>query len=82
MATRLCRGGKVRVNRKIIRKPGYVLQAGDVLTFPQGRQIRVVTVLAFAERRGPASEAALLYQEIHSSAEDIAIMPDAGGRVC
>jgi ribosome-associated heat shock protein Hsp15 len=37
---------------------------GDVLTFPQGGQIRVVRVLALAERRGPATEAQALYCDL------------------
>jgi ribosome-associated heat shock protein Hsp15 len=34
-----------------------------VLTFPQGNRIRVIRVLLPGERRGPATEAATLYQD-------------------
>jgi ribosome-associated heat shock protein Hsp15 len=43
---------------------------GDVLTFPQGHQIRVVRVLALAERRGPATEAQALYCDLDAPGAD------------
>jgi ribosome-associated heat shock protein Hsp15 len=43
---------------------------GDVLTFPQGGQIRVVRVLALAERRGPATEAQALYCDLDAPGAD------------
>ena len=64
LATRLCQAGKVRVNRARVRKSHYSLRVGDVLTFPQGREIRVVRVLALGERRGPATEARTLYEDL------------------
>ena len=36
------------------------MRVGDVLTFPQGHQIRVVRIVALGTRRGPAAEARLL----------------------
>jgi len=35
-----------------------------VLTFPQGRQVRVVKVAALSTRRGPAPEAQGLYEDL------------------
>ena len=55
--------GKVRVNAKIVKKPSHAVGPGDVLTLPQGDRIRVVRVVALPERRGPAAEAAGLYEE-------------------
>lgn len=44
------------------------VRVGDVLTVPvggpAGGRVRVVRVLAMAERRGPAPEARLLYEEL------------------
>ena len=37
---------------------------GDVLTFAQGRQIRVIRIVALANRRGPAPEARTLYDDL------------------
>lgn len=56
--------GRVRLNGDRVAKASRQVRAGDVLTFPQGGDIRVVRVLDFAERRGPASEAQLLYEAV------------------
>lgn len=56
--------GHVRINGQKTRKPGHVLRAGDVLTFPQGNDIRVVRVLDLGQRRGPATEAQMLYRDL------------------
>ncbi len=64
LAAATCAGAKVRVNRRVIRKAHHALKVGDVLTFPQGRHIRVVEVAALGARRGPAGEARALYQDL------------------
>ena len=55
--------GKVRVNAKIVKKPAFAVGPGDVLTLAQGHAVRVVRIVALPRRRGPASEAAGLYEE-------------------
>ncbi len=57
--------GKVRVNARLTKKPAAALHVGDVLTLVQGREVRVVRVLGFPERRGPASEAARLFEDVN-----------------
>jgi ribosome-associated heat shock protein Hsp15 len=57
-------GGHVRVNGHRVTKPAHALRAGDVLTFAQGGRIRLVRVLAPGTRRGPASEAQALYDDL------------------
>jgi ribosome-associated heat shock protein Hsp15 len=64
LATRLCAAGKVRVNRIVATKAHQPIRPGDVLTFPQGRQIRVIKVVALGARRGPAGEAQRLYADL------------------
>ncbi|GAN77744.1 RNA-binding S4 domain-containing protein [Acidisphaera rubrifaciens] len=66
--TRLVAGGLVRINRAPTDKPHARLRVGDVLTVPLGHEVRVVRVLALAPRRGPAAEAATLYQAIDAPA--------------
>lgn len=61
LATKMVGAGKLRLNGRRISKPAQQIGPGDTLTFPQGDAIRVVRVLALAERRGPASEAQTLY---------------------
>ena len=64
LAARQCGASKVRINSVIARKPSAVVRVGDVLTFPQSARIRVIRVAAVGSRRGPAPEAALLYEDI------------------
>lgn len=53
--------GRVRVNGARMAKPGHGVCIGDVLTFPLGDTIRLIRVVGLGSRRGPFSEAQLLY---------------------
>lgn len=64
LASKLCAAGKVRVDGVVVTKAHYIVRAGNVLTFPQARDIRVVRIAALGTRRGPAAEARTLYSEI------------------
>ena len=64
LAARLAGSGKVRVNSVRIARASRNVRPGDVLTFPQGRRIRVVRIAALGIRRGPAPEAAALYEDL------------------
>lgn len=64
LAGEVAASGGVRVNGGRIAKPAHVVRPGDVLTFPQGRVIRVIRVLAPGVRRGPAAEARALYDDL------------------
>ena len=64
LATKLISGGHLRVNADKVAKPAHAVGPGDVLTFPQGRQIRVVRIAALSDRRGPAPEAQALYEDL------------------
>src|SRR5512134_662109 len=64
LATGACGTGRMRVNGVPIAKAHQAVKAGDVLTFPQGPHIRVIRVLSLGVRRGPASEARLLYEDL------------------
>lgn len=57
-------GGTVRVNGARAAKPAQQVGPGDVLTFSQGAQVRVVRVIAPGMRRGPAAEARTLYEDM------------------
>ncbi len=56
--------GSVRINRQPTDKAHARLRPGDVLTVPVHGRVRVVRVLSLAARRGPASEAAALFEEV------------------
>ena len=58
-------GGGFRVNRTLVKKASHALQIGDVITFSKGVYIRVIEVTAFGVRRGPASEAKILYNDLN-----------------
>ncbi len=62
--------GGVRINRMPTDKPHARLRVGDVITLPLRGEVRVIEVRALAERRGPASAAALLYHEIAPASSD------------
>lgn len=66
LATEAVKGGHVQVNGARV-KPSRELRAGDQVELTLGQERRTVAVLALAERRGPASQAALLYVETPES---------------
>lgn len=64
LAAKVVSAGKVRVDSTPVSKPSRSVAAGVVLTFPQGREVRVVRITALGDRRGPASEAQTLYDDL------------------
>ena len=64
LAATLIQAGKVRVNRLPIRKPGTLVKVDDVVTIAVHGRVRVLRVLAAGSRRGPATEAADLFEEV------------------
>jgi ribosome-associated heat shock protein Hsp15 len=63
LASGLVKGAHVRINGDKVSKAATNVGAGDVLTFPQGTDIRVIEILACGVRRGPAPEAQALYND-------------------
>ena len=59
-------GGKVKLNGERV-KPAKALRVNDALHISVGTYEYVVRVLALSARRGPAPQAALLYEESESS---------------
>ncbi len=64
LASALCVAGKVRVDGTVVSKAHTPVRPGQVLTFVKERHVRVVKVLAIGTRRGPASEAQALYEDL------------------
>ena len=73
LASRLVADGKVRVNREKVLKPSHNVSAGDVITGTFGGHVRVVKVLALAERRGPPAEARTLYEDLLAGKDGAAL---------
>jgi ribosome-associated heat shock protein Hsp15 len=90
LAAEAVKGGRVEINGQRV-KPSKDVAPGDEIEVTTGPYRRTVIVKGLAERRGPAKEAALLYEE---TAESIAererlaaerrlempARPQAGGR--
>jgi ribosome-associated heat shock protein Hsp15 len=63
-AAALVTSGHVRVNGVRETSPGHGVKTGDVLTIALDRSVRVLKILGFAERRGDATSARVLYDEL------------------
>jgi ribosome-associated heat shock protein Hsp15 len=68
-AVALIEAGHVRINGVREKAPGHAVKAGDVVTVGLDRGARVLKVLGFAERRGDASAARVLYEDLQGSRE-------------
>jgi ribosome-associated heat shock protein Hsp15 len=68
-AAELVESGYVRLNGVRETSPGHAVKPGDVLTIALDRTVRVLKVVGFSERRGDASAARVLYEELHRRAE-------------
>jgi ribosome-associated heat shock protein Hsp15 len=68
LAVEALKGGRVEVNGERA-KPSRDVRPGDAIEFASGRLRRSLVVRATATRRGPASAAALLYEETAESLE-------------
>ncbi len=63
-AIRLIDEGRVRLNRQKVSKAHHSVRPDDVLTVVIGSTVRAIKVLGEAERRGPATTARLLYEDV------------------
>ena len=54
----------MRVDGVRVSKASFTVAPDAVLTFSRAREIRVVRVLELGKRRGPASEAQALYEDL------------------
>lgn len=75
LAAKLAQGGKVRVNRNKIDQASYQVKIGDVLTITLERRILVYRILETGDRRGPATEARLLYEDLSPPEESPPMAP-------
>jgi ribosome-associated heat shock protein Hsp15 len=63
-AAELAAAGHVRINGRRVDAPSRAVRPGDVVTVALDRAVRVVKVLAFAERRGSADDARALCEAL------------------
>lgn len=73
-AGQFVRAGKLRVDRngqqRRLQRPSATLLPGDVLTFARNGRSVCIRVAAPGVRRGPAAEAATLYETIDNPSEE------------
>jgi ribosome-associated heat shock protein Hsp15 len=63
-AAALVQSGHVRINGVRETSPGHGVKPGDVLTIALDRNVRVLRITGFAERRGDAASARVLYDDL------------------
>lgn len=63
LATRLCTAGCVAVGDHAAAKPHHAVRIGDAVIVDLPRRRRRLIVRALGQRRGPAAQAQLLYDE-------------------
>ena len=68
-AAELVESGHVRVNGAREKAPGHAVKAGDVVTIALDRAVRVLKVTGFSERRGDATAARVLYEDLRNKPE-------------
>ena len=64
LAQKFIASGAVRVDKMRVTGPDQRIGPGSVLTFALNNRIRVLRVLDTGTRRGPASEAQTLYEDL------------------
>lgn len=65
--------GHIRRNGQRVVRISQPVCAGDVLTVPVGRMVRVIELTALPARRGPATEAASHYRDLASDSQEMII---------
>jgi len=68
-AAALIEAGYVRINGVREKAPGHAVRAGDVLTVGLDRTVRILKIVGFSERRGDASAARGLYDDLQDRQE-------------
>jgi ribosome-associated heat shock protein Hsp15 len=76
LAARLCTAGAVTINGGAVTKPNQTVRVGDIVIVAHSGWQRTIRVLALGVRRGPASEARLLYEETEAALHLPAVASD------
>jgi len=75
-AAELAASGHVRINGQRIDAASRAVRVGDVVTIALDRTVRVLKVVGFADRRGGAEAARVLYEELSPPALRQAAPPE------
>ena len=79
-AAALAGSGHVRLNGQRIDAASRTVKAGDVVTVALDRTVRVLKIVAFAERRGGAEAGRALYEDLAPSPQRPPADPEAAAR--
>jgi ribosome-associated heat shock protein Hsp15 len=63
-AAALAGSGYVRVNGTRVDAPGRMVRSGDVITVALDHRVRVLKIVGFRDRRGPAGTGETLYEDL------------------
>jgi ribosome-associated heat shock protein Hsp15 len=61
LAQALAQGGRIRLNGRLVERAHAQVRPGDVLSFAQRGEVRLLKVEALPVRRGPPAEARAHY---------------------
>jgi ribosome-associated heat shock protein Hsp15 len=64
LAQQLAEEGRLRISGRLVERAHCPVRVGDVLSFAQRGQVRVLKVETLPTRRGPPAEARTLYSEV------------------
>jgi len=79
-AAALVDGGLVRVNNERVKQPSRLVRPSDVITVALDRNIRILRVVGYAERRGSAIDARGLFEDLTPLPEPRAKDPPSAAR--
>jgi ribosome-associated heat shock protein Hsp15 len=79
-AAALVDGGLVRVNNERVGQPSRLVRPSDVITIALDRSVRILKVMGYAERRGSATDAGDLFEDLTPLLEPQAKVSPSGGR--
>jgi len=67
IAAKFISDGSIRLTRTEIvmriKKPSFLIRPGDILVFSRNEHACIINILSLAKRRGPATEAQMLYED-------------------
>jgi ribosome-associated heat shock protein Hsp15 len=79
-AAALVDGGLVRVNNERVKQPSRLVRPSDVITVALDRSVRILKVTGYAERRGSATVARGLFEDLTPLPGPQAKEPPSGAR--
>lgn len=78
LAQALAEQGRIRIAGRLVDRAHAPVRVGDVLSFAQRGAVRVLRIEALPARRGPPSEARMLYTDL-SQATAAPLTSEGGG---